>query len=75
MERSIESGDVVQISPDCKTNPMFGGCMMVVTEPKKWGVMGYVQALGEDRKIGGQAYIRLPHGEYEYVGTAVWIAE
>ncbi|RJO62622.1 MAG: hypothetical protein C4542_02965 [Dehalococcoidia bacterium] len=68
----IAVGDVVQISPDCQTNPMFGACMLTVTELKSFGVMGFVQALGENGERGGQAYIRLRRDEYEYVGKAAW---
>jgi hypothetical protein len=69
----IKVGQVVQINPECKVNPMFGGCMMIVTELKGWGVMGFVQALGEDMKVGGRAYIRLKWEEIEWVGTAPWV--
>jgi hypothetical protein len=55
---------------------MFGGCMLVVTELKGWGVMGYVQALGSGGKMGGQAYIRLPWGEFNLTGgKAKWTVE
>lgn len=32
----LKEGDVVQLSPFDVGNPMFAGCMMVVTEPKEW---------------------------------------
>lgn len=65
-------GDIVQINPNCKTNPMFGGCLMVVTDATLTGVMGYVQSLGKDGKRGGQAYIRLPFDEFEPTGGVVY---
>lgn len=69
----LKEGDIVQINPECGTNSMFGGCLMVVTEPKSWGAQGYVQALGQDGKIGGQAYIRLKSSEFERTGgRVVW---
>jgi len=72
----IEPGSIVQILPDCETNPMFGACLLVVTEMKSFGVMGYVQSLGENGKRGGQAYIRLKTGEYEDTGGFVsWSPE
>jgi hypothetical protein len=66
-------GEIVQINPEMDINPMFGACLLVVTELKSWGVMGYVQGLGSDGKIGGQAYIRLPFDQIEKTnGMAVW---
>jgi hypothetical protein len=69
----IEEGDVVQLDPVKTSNPNFQGCMLTVSEVKPWGVMGYVQSLGEDGKMGGQAYYRAETGTYEYVGRSVWV--
>ena len=72
----VRVSDILQIAPDCAVNPMFGGCMMIVSELKGWGVMGYVQALGENGECGGQAYIRLRWDQVEPTGgKAVWITE
>lgn len=61
-------GDIVQVNPEKET---FGGCMVVVTEVKSWGVQGYVQNAG----VAGQAYIRLKTGDFEPTGgKTVWIA-
>ena len=68
----LKEGDVVQLSPFDVGNPMFAGCMMVVTEPKEWGAQGYVQGLGADGKPAGQAYYRAKWAEMEFVGKAVW---
>lgn len=63
----IEIGEIVQVNPD---REVFGACMVVVTEPKSWGLQGYVQSAG----VPGQQYIRLKHGEYERTGgMAVWV--
>lgn len=72
-KRELKVGDIVQLSPDKCGNPMFGGCMLVVTEPKGFGAQGYVQALGENGKRGGQAYYRAKFEEMEYVGLAYWV--
>lgn len=72
---SLNAGDVVQLNPETCRNPMFGGCMMTVTEPKSWGAQGYVQGLGENGKMGGQAYYRANWDEMEFVGNAVFIVE
>ena len=62
----IEIGDIVQVDP---SKEMFGGCMVVVTEVKTWGVQGYVQSAGVD----GKQYSRLNFEEvYITGGKAVW---
>ena len=65
----IEVGDIVQVDPGVET---FGGCMVVVTEVKSWGIQGYVQSAG----VEGQAYIRLKCQDYEATGgKAIWRIE
>ena len=73
--RHYKKGDVVQLDPVKTTNPMFRGCMLIVTEPKNWGVQGYVQGLGEDGQRAGQAYYRAETGTFEFVGCTAWIVE
>lgn len=64
----LREGDIVQVNPNVET---FGGCMVVVTEIKGWGIQGYVQSAG----IPGQQYIRLKFADIESTGgMAVWIA-
>lgn len=66
---TIEIHDIVQVNP---TYEVFGGCMVVVTEVKSWGIQGYVQNAGQD----GQAYIRLKHEDFEATGgKAQWVAQ
>lgn len=55
---NIKQYEVVQLDPTKVGNPMFAGCLMVVSEVKAWGAQGYVQSLGSDGKPGGQAYYR-----------------
>jgi hypothetical protein len=69
----VQINDVVQLDPLKTTNPMFAGCMLVVTEVKEWGVQGYVQGLGVDGELGGQAYYRAEIGTFEYVGSVAWV--
>jgi hypothetical protein len=54
---------------------MFAGCLMVVTEKRDWGLMGYVQALGENGEPGGQAYYRARWEEIEPLtdGMVPWV--
>lgn len=54
---------------------MFAACMMTVSEVGPWGAQGYVQALGQNGKPGGQAYYRARFDEMELVGIAPWITE
>jgi len=63
----IEIGDIVQVNP--LLNETFGGCMVVVTEVKSWGIQGYVQSAG----VEGQQYIRLNFDDFEITGgKAIW---
>lgn len=68
----VMPGAVVQIEPgydDRNGHRWFGGCFMVVTEVRSWGVQGYVTVPGED----GDAYYRVPWENVEYIGEAVWV--
>lgn len=67
---TLKPGDVVQLDPTACKNPMFGACFMTVTEVRGWGCQGYVQALGENGKIGGQAYYRATWDEVHHIGHA-----
>ncbi len=63
----IKVGSIVQVNPEVD---MFGGCMVVVTELKSFGIQGYVQSAG----VPGQQYIRLKTGQIEATGgKAVWV--
>lgn len=62
---ALAAGDVVQINP--AHDPVFGGCFMVVTEPKGWGAQGYVTVPGK-----GDAYYRCPIDALVRIGRAEW---
>lgn len=65
----IEIGSIVQVDP---SKAVFGGCMVVVTEIKSWGIQGYVQSAG----VEGQQYIRLPYEEIQQTnGKAIWVVQ
>lgn len=66
-------GDVVQLNPETVRNRMFAGCMLIVSEAKPWGAMGYVQALGSNGEPGGQAWYRAQWAEMDLVGRAAWV--
>ncbi len=62
----IIENDIVQVRPDIE---VFGGCLVVVTEVKSWGIQGYVQSAG----VEGQQYIVLNNDQFENtLGRAVW---
>lgn len=76
MSEEVHVNEIVQLDPEKTSNPMFRGCLMVVTEIKSWGVQGYVQSLGQDLEMGGQAYFRAPFGTFERTGgVAPWVIE
>ena len=64
----IRPGEIVQLNPETCRNPMFAACLMTVSEVKPWGAQGYVQALGQEGKPGGQAYYRAKWEEIEQTG-------
>jgi hypothetical protein len=64
-------GDVVQIdpaTPDC----FFGGCFMLVTDPKPWGAMGFIALPRERGESPGAAYFRATWEQMAFVGHAAW---
>lgn len=73
-ESKLESGSVVQLSPQVG-NPAFAGCFMIVTELKDFGAQGFIQSLGTRETPGGQAYYRAKFEEMEPIGKAVWVIE
>lgn len=74
-DETIAPYDVLQIRPDNTVNRAFDGCLLIVTDNKGWGVMGYVPIPGPDRDIrGGRAWVGVPWEDLERVGRAHWIA-
>ena len=72
-DTKLEVGEIVQLDPYTCKNRMFAGCLMVVTEPKSWGAQGYVQGLGKDENLAGQAYYRATWDQMELTGgIAIW---
>lgn len=72
---TLKTGDVVQLNPAACRRPEFGGCMMVISELKKFGAEGYIQSLGENGAMGGVAFYRANWDEMEFVGHAVWVID
>lgn len=63
------AGDIVQIID--RADPWYP-CLLVVTEPKSWGVQGCVMmpSSNEQQDSVGQAYRRLPFDKIKKVGLA-----
>lgn len=61
-------GSIVQIDPNHDTDG-FGGCLLVVTEVKAWGVVGYVEV-----PRAGRVYYRVDFDKVEDTrGRAPWV--
>lgn len=60
-------GDVVQLNPKLDK---FGGCFMIVTEPKSWGAQGYVTVPGK-----GIAFYRANTEDMVKIGEAQWMQD
>lgn len=71
----LKVNTVVQLNPHSISNKAFGGCFMIITEPKGFGAQGYVQAIGDMDAPGGQAYYRANWDEMEYIGQAEWVVD
>lgn len=67
-DMELKFGDIVQIDPEID---VFGGCFVLVTEVKSWGIQGFVQIPGDETKRG-QAYVRKKWEEIEWCGHSVW---
>lgn len=68
---TVKKNDIVLLDPLATDNPMFAGCLMVVTEVKSWGVQGYVQGLGYAGHSGGTAYYRASTGKFIPTGGRI----
>jgi hypothetical protein len=69
---NLTKGDVVQLNPDLSA--MFGGCFMVITEPRSWGAVGYVMVPGGGEQGGaGRAYMRVPTDKMKLIGKCEWL--
>lgn len=69
----IKIGLIVQLDPE-KTDQMFAGCFMIVTNIAPWGVIGYIQVPGQvsGPRTTCQYLYRAEHGTFAYVGIAKW---
>ena len=76
LPRQLKPGDVVQINPKTiQREGFFGGCFMMVTEPKSWGAQGFIAVPGERGTVPAEAYFRCKFEDMEFVGHATWVPE
>lgn len=64
------AGTVCQIAPDAPVHKALLGALMVVTEARAWGAIGYVDAPGE-----GRAYVRVPWKNLAWIGSLYWVPD
>ena len=76
MTTKHEVGDIFQINPE--KNKRYGGCFIVATEIKEWGIQGYLCMDIPDENVvrfKGLAFFRPKWDEIEFVGKAKWYPE
>ena len=71
-KRELEEGDVLQLNPE---HNRFPGFLVVCTDPKSFGCMGYLMSQFEFEacRFKGVAYIRVKFEDVEFVGKLPWI--
>ena len=70
---NLKKGMVVQLAPGPDT--FFGGCFMMVTEPKSWGAQGFVAIPHKRGEPPGCAYYRAKWEEMELIGAAAFVPQ
>jgi len=63
-----DKDDIVQITDP---NHHWYPCLIVVSEPKSWGIQGYLCAPKDNHGNVGTYFIRLSNGAFEPVGRAI----
>lgn len=64
---AVLPADVIQITEGHHWSP----ALAIVSEVKSWGVQAYVLMPHNDGTPPGAAFIRVPNGQYEFIGEAV----
>lgn len=70
-KKELSVGDIVQFCPE----HTFAGDLLVVTEPKEFGCMGYLlsrYARDDLCRFEGIAYLRPEFKDFELVGRVEW---
>lgn len=73
-QRELKAGEIVQINPECTAvNQALRGHLMVVTEPKNWGAIGYVRPVDQPDAL---CFVRVAWADMEPTGgCVVWDVE
>jgi len=66
----LAAGEIVQLHPLKVGRSEFAGCLMVVTDPRTWGAIGYIEALKPDGS-SARFFYRASWEEIERTGGAV----
>ncbi len=69
MSDTAEVGDVYQITDESEGREGWLGAFVLVTEPKTWGIMGFVHSI-DTHESSSQVFIRLGWSKVEFVGSA-----
>lgn len=66
----MQKGTIVQIT---NNEHHWYPCLVIVSEVKSWGIMGYLSI--PDSGNVGNAFIRISTGQFEVVGEALIVVE
>jgi hypothetical protein len=64
------TGDIVQITND---DHHWFACLIIVTEVRNWGIIGYITIPTNRDEPNGTAYIRLKNEDFQVVGNATLV--
>ena len=67
-----KTGDIIQITD--KEHHWYP-CLVIVSEPKNWGIQGYITIPKDNMGDIGNAYIRLKNSQIEKCGHAILVAD
>lgn len=74
--QTIDKDDIVQIAPG--SDLPYAGALVVVTEPKHWGIQGYLCLPFAHEglcRFKGLAYVRVKSSDCLMVGHCAWVLE
>jgi hypothetical protein len=68
----MQKGTIVQIT---NNEHHWYPCLVIVSEVKSWGIMGYLSIPADNSGNVGNAFIRISTGQFEVVGEALIVVE
>lgn len=66
IKKLIKVNDIIQLLEDAQEG--WVGCLLIVSEIRSWGVLGYVKL-----PLQGDVYLRVPWGQFGIVGEALLV--